>query len=462
MSSHKGYNMIKSMNFVSKLLLSFILISFVTSNVTNDFMDRSHNIQKVRSSFVHDNFQLDTMHRGENNMNKLNPKNNFDLISFTENDNPESLAEQDNYFINTGDINLILYMHNFYRETPSNPFAKNMKTMSWNNTLQTYAQNWANQCIWAHGGIDPGMGQNLYAISVNNNDWVSAVLAWGQEGSYFNYSNIVYDHYTQIIWDSSLTVGCFNTFCNTITNLPWPNGGTIYVCDYYPAGNYFGQKPYQPGPLTTLSLKFSSSNIMSDITYAGGNVYAINSSKIIHQSTGTAWNPVFPGILLDKISVSPDGCIWGIRNGFLRRYASGVWTTYESYIDVFATSCNDAMLLTIYGQILTFQTRLGSPLACPESSSISGTIDNLWLITRTTHSLIRGRNSLPWQTVLGSNIAKVKAQDLANVCIVTNDGYSYVIKAGVLILIGTGVKDCATANGVNIVYTSSGDFWQST
>lgn len=54
-------------------------------------------------------------------------------------------------------------------------------------------------------------------------------------------------HYTQLIWASSVKVGCARKTCSTVYENPDFNGATIVVCDYSPAGNDIGQKPYVAG-----------------------------------------------------------------------------------------------------------------------------------------------------------------------------------------------------------------------
>jgi len=65
---------------------------------------------------------------------------------------------------------------------------------------------------------------------------------WGSEKNDYNYpSNSCAvgkrcGHYTQIIWNSTTEVGCGKAFC--------PDNSQVWVCNYEPAGNYVGQKPY--------------------------------------------------------------------------------------------------------------------------------------------------------------------------------------------------------------------------
>ena len=50
-------------------------------------------------------------------------------------------------------------------------------------------------------------------------------------------------HYTQIVWRSSVGLGCAQQRCTT--NSPFGNGEWFFVvCNYDPAGNFVGQRPY--------------------------------------------------------------------------------------------------------------------------------------------------------------------------------------------------------------------------
>lgn len=154
---------------------------------------------------------------------------------------------------NSNQIENFVQVHNFFRASV-NPPATLMQAMSWKTSLATTANTWAMKCIWQHSGT-PNVGENLYASTVRTpisgdfNPTVS-VNSWGSEKIYYDYATNtcvvgqVCGHYTQVVWNTSLFVGCAFQDCNTITGLNWPNGGTIVVCQYSPPGNWVGKKPY--------------------------------------------------------------------------------------------------------------------------------------------------------------------------------------------------------------------------
>jgi len=157
--------------------------------------------------------------------------------------------------LNINQINTMVDVHNFYRASVSPP-AKNMQAMQWAYPVATTANTWASKCIWGHSGT-PNVGENLYVTSVRtpiagNFNPTPPVNSWGNEKQFYFFSNNtcvpghVCGHYTQIIWANSINMGCAFQDCATIQNLPWPNGGTMIVCQYTPPGNYYGQRPYVP------------------------------------------------------------------------------------------------------------------------------------------------------------------------------------------------------------------------
>ena len=114
----------------------------------------------------------------------------------------------------------------------------------WNATIATYAQNYANQramdCnLVASGGP---YGENL-ATNSGAFTGPAAVNLWVAEKSYYVYptntcaSGHICGHYTQVVWQNSIQVGCARVQC---TN----NGWWFVICNYYAHGNIVGESPY--------------------------------------------------------------------------------------------------------------------------------------------------------------------------------------------------------------------------
>jgi len=133
--------------------------------------------------------------------------------------------------------------------------------VTWSSTLQTTAQAWANVCSFTHSGV-PGLGENLFASSstvdpVPRPDPATVLANWGSEKAFYNYAGNsctappipgTCGHYTQVIWRSSVLIGCGIKECLPATS-PFPppfntHNWYIWVCQYSPAGNVGGERPY--------------------------------------------------------------------------------------------------------------------------------------------------------------------------------------------------------------------------
>lgn len=153
--------------------------------------------------------------------------------------------------VSEADKNLIVNMHNAFRSNVKPP-ACNMFKMYWDNELAYVAQKWADNCQYEHDEdskrsipLKYSVGQNIAAGFSN---WKTAVYAWHSEGQHYKYGVKEMEnagHYTQVVWSTSLLIGCGASRCAVL--------GTLYVCNYAPAGNTYGQDPYRycqkPRPL---------------------------------------------------------------------------------------------------------------------------------------------------------------------------------------------------------------------
>ena len=134
-----------------------------------------------------------------------------------------------------------------------------VSNLVWSNKVAVVAQSWANQlknegCAMRHSSRTQrqGYGENLYWASaviwsngrrdVQNVSSTKVVDSWGSEIADYHYSSnscnpgAVCGHYTQVVWNRTTKVGCGMAICD--------DKGQIWVCNYDPAGNYVGVKPY--------------------------------------------------------------------------------------------------------------------------------------------------------------------------------------------------------------------------
>jgi pathogenesis-related protein 1 len=133
------------------------------------------------------------------------------------------------------------------------------KKLSYSEDLAASAQAWAenlkrtNHCQMRHSKPDGLYGENLFWGSAVS--WTDGrkelqkvtskqvVENWGSEGADYDYasnqcaSGKVCGHYTQIVWRTTTMVGCGMAVCEDSQEQVW-------ACQYQPAGNWVGKKPY--------------------------------------------------------------------------------------------------------------------------------------------------------------------------------------------------------------------------
>ncbi len=136
--------------------------------------------------------------------------------------------------------------------------------LKWSAPLEKKARAWAgtlkaeNGCRMKHSGP----GENLFWASplkvttrrggrvlrvenrVQDISEDEAVAGWGNERQWYSYDDNgcrapagkSCGHYTQMVWRDSIEVGCAMDIC--------PDSSQIWVCNYAPAGNVVGRRPY--------------------------------------------------------------------------------------------------------------------------------------------------------------------------------------------------------------------------
>ncbi len=148
-----------------------------------------------------------------------------------------------------------------------------LPALSWSERAAEQAQDWADTlasdgCRMRHNPALQEHGQNLFwagarrEVTTTRSGETGAVLdrtvgtrvqqiaaddvveSWASERQWYDYEadacrapqGASCDHYTQIVWAETTDVGCGMSVCE--------NKGQIWVCEYYPAGNVVGQRPY--------------------------------------------------------------------------------------------------------------------------------------------------------------------------------------------------------------------------
>jgi len=134
-----------------------------------------------------------------------------------------------------------------------------VEPLSYSTELEASAQAWAdnlkntNRCQMRHSKPGGKYGENLYWASAIT--WSDGRLElqkvtpemvvddWGSEKADYNYAKNtckpgkMCGHYTQVLWRTTTKVGCGYAVCEDSKEQIW-------VCQYTPAGNWVGRKPY--------------------------------------------------------------------------------------------------------------------------------------------------------------------------------------------------------------------------
>ncbi|VDM18336.1 unnamed protein product [Hydatigera taeniaeformis] len=135
------------------------------------------------------------------------------------------------------------------------PPASNMLLMEYSSELEALADRWASRCKFEHPDDRyypeyKGLGQNIALVGGAKPSFTEAVCGWKDEVKDYDYfsgtCNGVCGHYTQMVWASSNLVGCAMRQCDYMEP-SWSNPQYFTVCQYKPAGNIYGEKPYEYG-----------------------------------------------------------------------------------------------------------------------------------------------------------------------------------------------------------------------
>jgi len=132
----------------------------------------------------------------------------------------------------------IVNRHNHYRSELG------ISPLEFSQECADYAQKWADylakskNCNMVHSNTNK-YGENIYWSSYESTE-EEVVDDWAEEMVYFNKTtkkfNTKCGHYSQMIWGKTQFVGTGMAKCK--------NGSQIWVCTYYPAGNFIGEKVY--------------------------------------------------------------------------------------------------------------------------------------------------------------------------------------------------------------------------
>ncbi|KAF8507059.1 CAP domain-containing protein [Russula emetica] len=134
--------------------------------------------------------------------------------------------------VSSADIQAYLSAHNTVRAQHG------AASLTWNDTLSSVAQAWANGCKFQHSGGQ--FGENLAAGTGGAYTITTAVQSWTDEVSQYDPNSPVPSHFTQVVWKATTQVGCAHQDCSGIFDASY-GLAHYHVCEYSPPGNVIGE-----------------------------------------------------------------------------------------------------------------------------------------------------------------------------------------------------------------------------
>lgn len=207
-------------------------------------------------------------------------------------------------YTNTNDFHTsLLNSTNFFR------YEHNATALSWNSSLASYAQRWAERCVFMHS--HGPHGENL-AMGFPN--MTMSVEGWGDERIYYDFNRPTgfsepTGHFTQLVWKDTTSTGCAVVDC---TGKPHMDGWFV-VCEYWPPGNIVGENNlwfkqnvqkqiHQSGPSATVASRTVASRTVASPTAAASanstGRYGIGNEGSSHQVATRVWTVAAVGAAL--------------------------------------------------------------------------------------------------------------------------------------------------------------------
>uniref|UniRef100_A0A3P9DNY7 Peptidase inhibitor 16 n=1 Tax=Maylandia zebra TaxID=106582 RepID=A0A3P9DNY7_9CICH len=150
-------------------------------------------------------------------------------------------------FLNEEQEEMLVELHNHFRGQVS-PSASAMIgcLQKWDPNLKLVAEGYAAKCIWNHNPELEDTGENLYAGTGPLDLRAVGVSIFSSPLNVADPLSLNCACVLQMVWADTHRVGCAFHLCDTMEGLDWDRVSFL-VCNYYPAGNYEGVRPYVEG-----------------------------------------------------------------------------------------------------------------------------------------------------------------------------------------------------------------------
>jgi uncharacterized protein YkwD len=138
--------------------------------------------------------------------------------------------------------------HNMARANATPTPSPALNPLTWDATLAQAAQTVAAVCKFEHS--NGSYGENLYASAGFAPTGAAVVNDWVGEAADYTYATNTCaagkscGHYTQVVWRTTTKLGCALKACSQNSPFGSSPNWTLVVCEYDPAGNFVGMKPY--------------------------------------------------------------------------------------------------------------------------------------------------------------------------------------------------------------------------
>lgn len=168
------------------------------------------------------------------------------------------------------------------------PFRSGASGLAWNDTLASYALDWAKRCAFHHSGGPSG--ENLAASYGRPDPIGDGIAGWEKEASLYDWDHPGYKnttgHFTQMVWKGTMSLGCAKVECGA---------NTVFPSESYPQQDFVVSPP-ETAPqsnvadrshclvirsVNTTLVGTSSTKVLSAITSASFKIEAMSQAPMV-------------------------------------------------------------------------------------------------------------------------------------------------------------------------------------